>query len=628
MDKVRDFFMKELDEEDILQKNEIKVNKLAEFTMFISMAVFLIVWGLNRVDIIHLGDMDLFIMKSTVEVMLIIFVNNFFSRRRAWLKYLLILGFTVILAWADAVLSYNSVLVMVVPIILSTQYFDRFFTGIVGAFTAVAFFISAIVNAYYGYGNFDLNFYDPPKGTVLNIDSTLTEAILGSGVDAGERIRDTLVQGYLPKMLIFTIVVSICWKIAESGKEMVLRQKEIVMKSARIESELGLAHRIQTHMLPTIFPPLPNREEIELYATMNPAKAIGGDFYDFFMIDDNKIALVMADVSGKGIPAALVMVITKTLLKNQANMGDSPAETFSKVNHMLCEGNDDGMFVTAWMGVLDTETGILTYSNAGHNPPLLKKGSGEFEFLKTKPGMVLAGIDGIRYQDYELEIAPGDELFLYTDGVTEAINEKDEFYGTDRMQDYLNAHIGEGTRNVLQGLREDIRQFAGNAEQFDDITMMMLKYRDKRKAEKTKKLKVGANSSNLMQVTSFVEEELEKANCSPKLLTQIAICVEEIFVNIAKYAYPKREEDVVVDLKMEGEDMVLRFRDHGVPFDPLMKKDPDVGLALESRTEGGLGIYIVKKTMDDVKYEYQNGSNILTLKKKIKNMDSSDVSRG
>ncbi len=617
MDQIRNFFMKELDEDDILQKNEIKVNKLSELTMFVSMVVFFIVWALNQVDILKLGNMNVFMIKSTLEIMAIIGVNIFFSRKRIWLKYLLVMGFTIILAWADSFLSYNSVLIMVIPIILSTQYFDKAFTAVVGLFTAITFAISAIVNSYYGYGSFDLNFYDPPKGTVLHITSTLTQAVIGSGVDATQRMRQTMVLSYIPKILIFTIVVSICWVIAESGREMVLSQKEIVMKTARIESELGLANRIQAHMLPTIFPPLPDREEIELFATMNPAKAIGGDFYDFFMIDDKKIALVMADVSGKGIPAALVMVITKTLLKNQANMGDSPAEIFSKVNHMLCEGNDDDMFVTAWLGVLDTETGVLTYSNAGHNPPLLKKGDGKFEFLRNRPGMVLAGIDGIRYHDYELVIMPGDELFLYTDGVTESINEKEEFYGNERMQNYLNSHIGDSTKQMLHGLRKDIIRFVGNAEQFDDITMMMLKYRDKRKVEKIKELTISAHNDNLMQVTSFVEEELEKANCSPKVMNQIAVCVEEIFVNIAKYAYPKRQDDVVIGFKLEGDEMLIRFSDHGVPFDPLMKKDPDIELSPEEREEGGLGIYIVKKTMDDVKYEYQNGSNVLTLKKKI-----------
>lgn len=617
MDQIRNFFMKELDEDDILQKNEIKVNRLSELTMFVSMVVFFIVWALNQVDILKLGNMNVFMVKSTLEIMAIIGVNIFFSRRRIWLKYLLVMGFTIILAWADSLLSYNSVLIMVIPIILSTQYFDKAFTAVVGLFTAITFAISAIVNSFYGYGSFDLNFYDPPKGTVLHVTSTLTQAVIGSGVDATQRMKQTLVLYYIPKILIFTIVVSICWVIAESGREMVLRQKEIVMKTARIESELGLANRIQTHMLPTIFPPLPDREEIELFATMDPAKAIGGDFYDFFMIDDKKIALVMADVSGKGIPAALVMVITKTLLKNQANMGDSPAEIFSKVNHMLCEGNDDDMFVTAWLGVLDTETGVLTYSNAGHNPPLLKKGNGSFEYLRNNPGMVLAGIDGIRYQDYELVIMPGDELFLYTDGVTESINEKEEFYGAERMKNYLNNHIGDTTKKMLHGLRRDISRFAGNAEQFDDITMMMLKYRDKRKAEKIKELTISANNDNLMHVTAFVEAELEKANCSPKMMNQIAVCVEEIFVNIAKYAYPKRQDDVVIGFKIEGDELLIRFSDHGVPFDPLMKKDPDVELSLEDREEGGLGIYIVKKTMDDVKYEYQNGANVLTLKKKI-----------
>jgi sigma-B regulation protein RsbU (phosphoserine phosphatase) len=198
------------------------------------------------------------------------------------------------------------------------------------------------------------------------------------------------------------------------------------------------------------FPAFPEREEFDIYATMQPAKEVGGDFYDFFLIDSDHLALVIADVSGKGVPAALFMVIAKTLIKNQTLAGMEPADVFTAVNTQLCENNDAGMFVTGWMGILEISTGRFTYANAGHNPPLIRKKDGEYEYLKARAGLVLAGMEGIRYRQYEIMLEPGDGLYLYTDGVTEATNEENTLYGEDRLRDILNRHKDD-TRKCFFG---------------------------------------------------------------------------------------------------------------------------------------------------------------------------------
>ena len=242
----------------------------------------------------------------------------------------------------------------------------------------------------------------------------------------------------------------------------------------RINAELNLASDIQAHMLPCIFPPFPEHNEFDIYATMTPAKEVGGDFYDYYMMDGRKLAVVAADVSGKGVPAALFMVITKVLIKNHVQLGLEPAEVFEKVNNLLCEGNDADLFVTAWLGVLDLATGVLTYVNAGHNPPLLKKEGGDFEYLRCKPALVLAGMEMTKYTQSQLEMKPGDSLFLYTDGVTEATNTANELYGEERLRSYINAHGTDGVVERLHGLKKDIDTFVGEAPQFDDITMLAL----------------------------------------------------------------------------------------------------------------------------------------------------------
>ena len=247
----------------------------------------------------------------------------------------------------------------------------------------------------------------------------------------------------------------------------------------RIGAELNVATQIQADMLPRIFPAFPARTEFDIYATMDPAKEVGGDFYDFFLVDDDHLAVVVADVSGKGVPAALFMVIAKTLIKNHAQNRETPAEVFTHTNAQLCEGNDAGLFVTAWMAVLEISTGKLIYVNAGHNPPLLQRAGGSYEWLRSRPGFVLAGMEGMRYRENEMELNPGDRLFLYTDGVTEATDANKELYGDDRLQAALDRQGNVPVRQLLTGIKESIDAFVGDAEQFDDITMLGLEYRER-----------------------------------------------------------------------------------------------------------------------------------------------------
>jgi serine phosphatase RsbU (regulator of sigma subunit) len=257
----------------------------------------------------------------------------------------------------------------------------------------------------------------------------------------------------------------------------------------RIGAELSVAARIQANMLPSIFPAFPNHDEIDLYASMQPAKEVGGDFYDFFLIDDHTLAVVVAVVSGKGVPAALFMVIAKTLIKNSAQSGKSPKEVFETVNNMLCENNEDGMFVTVFMGYLDMLGGTFTYVNAGHNPPLLcsrshERAAGKADdqpgtgllWLKEKPGFVLAGMEDMFYKQHEIVMQPDDVLFLYTDGVTEAMDGKNNLFGEQRLFDAFYRHSDLPLKELVISLKREIEKFAGGAEQADDITMLALAY--------------------------------------------------------------------------------------------------------------------------------------------------------
>ncbi len=263
--------------------------------------------------------------------------------------------------------------------------------------------------------------------------------------------------------------------LADTFNSMIINIKTITGEKERIGAELNVATKIQASMLPCIFPAFPERAEFDIYATMLPAKEVGGDFYDFFLIDEDHLAIVMADVSGKGVPAALFMVIAKTLIKNNAQYGKDPKTVFCDVNNLLCENNEAGMFVTAFMGYYEISTGKFTYVNAGHNPPVIKKKGGEYEYLKTKPGFVLAGFDGFMYKQDEIYLDKGDIIYLYTDGVTEATNKQNELFTDPYLIEVANTHKELEIKDFLIAIKKDIDIFADGAEQADDITMLGLK---------------------------------------------------------------------------------------------------------------------------------------------------------
>jgi len=257
-------------------------------------------------------------------------------------------------------------------------------------------------------------------------------------------------------------------------KDSIETNARVLAEKERISAELNVAHRIQASMLPCIFPPFPDRDEFDLYGSMEPAKEVGGDFYDFFLIDPDSLAVVIADVSGKGVPAALFMVITKTLIKNSALTGQTPAQVFNHVNSLLCEHNDANMFVTAFMGVYHISSGKFIYVNAGHNPPLIHRNNGDYERLSIKPGFVLAGMAEVKYTQMDTTLNSGDSLYLYTDGVTEAINNEGNLFTEQRLLGVCNKNKEQDIKQFVLTIKSEIDSFAQGAEQADDITMLIL----------------------------------------------------------------------------------------------------------------------------------------------------------
>ena len=381
----------------------------------------------------------------------------------------------------------------------------------------------------------------------------------------------------------------------------------IAEAAARIDKDLEFAKAIQLSALPRVFPPYPSRKDFDIYASMDTAKEVGGDFYDFYLLDNDKLGFLIADVSGKGIPAAMFMMTAKTIIKSYVEAGIEVHDVFTKVNEKLCEGNEAGMFVTAWLGILDLKTGILSYANAGHNYPLLRKKNGEFEFLKSRPNLFLAGSEGVKYRKNEMQLQPGDEIYLYTDGVTEAINSKEELFGDDRLRDTLNRNPDEGVEMRLKTVKEAIDEFVGEADQFDDITMLSVK------------LKFYQNEDSIVTnpameateyVWEFIDSKTKKAELSKSVANRIQVAVDEIYSNILRYS---GAEYATVSCILEEETVKLIFKDNGKAYNPLEKEDPDTTLSVEERAIGGLGIFMVKNMASDISYEYIENQNVLTV---------------
>ena len=390
----------------------------------------------------------------------------------------------------------------------------------------------------------------------------------------------------------------------------------------RIGAELNVATKIQSEMLPRVFPPYKNHPEIELFATMTPAKEVGGDFYDFFMVDDDHFVVSVADVSGKGVPAALFMVIAKTLLKDAAYRFKTPAEIFEHVNETLCESNESGLFVTCWLAIFEISTGKLTFANAGHTSPVIYK-DGEISFLESKPNLMLAAMEGIPYKNHEISIKPGDRLFLYTDGITEATNSSNQLYGEERLLSIMKTEKAKNltSKELLAFVRSDIDKFVAQAPQFDDITMLEMVYKSKNNESTTgdtkmNEMRITAEDKNMDTVTDFIHSCLPE-DCTPVIINKIDLAVEEIFVNIAHYAYNPTVGEAWISASFVDNTLTIIFKDNGKEFNPIAKADPDITLRAEERDIGGLGIFLTKKFMDSVDYEYKNRQNILTIRKKI-----------
>lgn len=465
-------------QKDIFQINEEKANRYTAYCMVIAAVVTVLMWLLNVLGF-FIVDQMLMNIAMPIGVVMFLFPSLLIRiwKREEWLlKYVIMGCFLLGVAILASALTIQLVMAWACPIILSCHYYSPKFTHFTLAGALLCMLCAVYIGLYFGVWDSNMmRCVDTPGNAAFRAEFIVQATAAGDNI-----ILRVFNFYYIPRAVILIVVYLIGITLSKRTHGLLKQQEADNREKERIGAELHVATQIQSSMLPCIFPAFPEYQEFDIYASMNPAKEVGGDFYDFFLVDKDHLALVIADVSGKGVPAALFMMISKTLLKNAAQAGLSPKEALQKVNNQLLESNEAEMFVTVWLGIYEISTGRLTAANAGHEYPALKRAGGKFELFKDRHGFVLAGMENTRYREYEIQLNEGDILFVYTDGVAEATDNDNQLYGAERMLEALNRRADAGPKELLEEVKSDIDGFVGEAMQFDDITMMALKIRRKK----------------------------------------------------------------------------------------------------------------------------------------------------
>ena len=384
----------------------------------------------------------------------------------------------------------------------------------------------------------------------------------------------------------------------------------------RMEDELNIGHDIQMSMLPLVFPPYPDRNEFSINALLEPAREVGGDFYDFFFIGKDELCLVIGDVSGKGVPGALFMAVTRTMIKSSALGDRSPASIVTRVNEELSADNPQCMFVTLFLGIVNVKTGKFRFTNAGHNPPYLIQDGGELVCLDHRDGPIIGALGGIAYKENELSFSRNDTLLLFTDGVTEAMNPAGDLYLENRLEEFLNRHHTLPTDNLVTEVLAAVEEFAADAEQADDITLLAfsLDIEPLEIVHHRLELEAQTDLSEISRVNQELAVFAAKHSLGETAVQKVSIALDDLLNNIISYGFDDDEDHTIQIMFDYAEGRLdITVRDDGVPFNPFDQAQPDTALSVKERKIGGLGVLLVKELMSDVNYQRQQDSNVVTL---------------
>jgi sigma-B regulation protein RsbU (phosphoserine phosphatase) len=404
--------------------------------------------------------------------------------------------------------------------------------------------------------------------------------------------------------------------LKHSMEELQKAYKIIESHKDKIKDELSVGRKIQLSMLPSEFPAFPDHDEFDVYATLQPGREFGGDFYDFFFIGEDRFCFCIGDVSGTGVPAASFMSITKSIIKSRAGDDFSTASILTHVNEELCGVNKAATFATLFMGILNIKTGMLLYTNAGHKPPYIRQGKGSLEMLDRLHGPVLGTVRGSVYKEDKIVLSKNDLLLAYTDGVTEAGDNADNLFSDNRLAEFMSSCECESVEDMVHATVSEVKRFKNEADQLDDMTVLAVQFL--RTPEETAGPKLELTVSNRLSENSCVKEHFdtfaEHYGIPEQVRLKMNVVFDELLTNIISYAYQdNKEHDIGIKVELSADRLKVSMVDEGIPFNPLGVETPDTELPLEERKIGGLGIHLVRNMMDKVSYRRRIDKNVITV---------------
>ena len=494
--------------------------------------------------------------------------------------------------------------------------------GLIGADIAVDTFVSIIRGIKLYPNSFctliagdGTTLVPPPSKTPKGKCHVFSEEIDGKNLKLTITIPDADMYKRLRQSTAFFVILALSgiltvFFIAYRSVQNLWKLNEVRAKEQHIEDELAIARHIQQSLLPS--DSLPDiAQKVDISGLQVPAKFVGGDLYDYY-IRDNKLIFCIGDVSGKGVPAALLMAIAHSLFRTISAHSDQPDHITRELNRSISDNNPDIMFITMFLGVLDLETGFVTYCNAGHNPPVLLQ-SGEAGYLELADNLLIGVEKDTEYSSRTLQLGDGDTLFLYTDGLTEAENTQKELFGEERALEIAQKLCGASAEEQIKAMQSAVKQFVGDAEQSDDLTLLAIRYLSTKE-----QLTLTNDIQELERLEPFLENFFNKNNLDVTLLPSVNLALEEALANVIMYAYPKGVQgEVTLSTNIKGEDILMEIKDKGAPFDPLQQQEANLDVPLEERQIGGLGIHLIKEIMDGVEYARADGKNVLKMRKKL-----------
>ncbi len=575
---------------DAIIRHRSKANRAVAMIMtttVLGILVWLVLGDYN----VRFTDVSYYYMLASSSVMIICLLAYLLFKDRWWTGYMMICSMMIGVFLIVAGVNYNRMIMMAIPVITSMMYYSRKFTVTAMIAGSMLMLVGLIINDWYApitYG-----FYP--------------------GMPYFDRVFGIIKNYYLVNLVIYLLICQVALYSATNGLEELKREEGLIMEKAMMEKDANNAKQIQEGLLKDDFP---CRDYCSIATEFSAAKYVGGDFYDCFKVGDDQIAVVMADVSGKGLPAAMFMAAAMTLIRSNVQKDVDLAKAMEKANRELAASNPLKYFVTVWIGILDLHTGDLTYIDAGHNLPFVRKG-GEYIVLQSKPDFIFGRKKNIRFNKQYATLDVGDRLYLYTDGVTEAVGPDGTMFGEDRLRISLNSCSDATVNDTIKAVSGDLAGFVRDTPQSDDITMMCIEYTRRLDRVTDPGITVPADSSGHAQMMERLQKVLAEAGCNSWTVSEMQTVCSEVFANIDMYAYGEGKGDVLVTMDVLDRLIRIRFIDKGIPFNPLDHADPDPRVNFAERKQGGLGIMIVKRVCDDVFYTREGDKNVLTLEKEI-----------